>query len=371
MDQRPKAFVIMPFDIEFTSIYEKLIKQSLEEAGYHVARADSFLDQENILGGVIRGITTADLVIADLTTNNPNVFYELGLCHGLEKPTVLIAQSINDVPFDLRSYKILVYETHFNKIDKLKDRLKEIGKKHRTKEIAFRSPVLDFSASESSRIETVLPIELDNPPDELIEGVEQKELLDYLVEAETASHDLTSVLTKLMNDNQVVTNRITRHSTNLQALSNNPTAGSAGKFHKISLLTASDINNFSKKVEDVLPLFENTIDRLNENYSGLIGMADVETEDREGLKRLRNSMQALLDGSKEAQTSMQTYRKAVLGLGDRKLSKDLSRASRRQAEALNGILSNLQRVEAFGSKTLAMMDEKFGNKLEDEGLANA
>src|SRR6266446_10525833 len=107
MSEQPNAFVIMPFDVEFTSIYEKLIKDSLESAGYQVARADSFLDQRNILADIVRGIRSAKLIVADLTTNNPNVFYELGLCHGLGLPTILIAQSIDDVPFDLRSYKIL------------------------------------------------------------------------------------------------------------------------------------------------------------------------------------------------------------------------------------------------------------------------
>src|SRR5437773_304891 len=126
MERQFRAFVIMPFDREFNSIYEKLIRVPLTEIGYEVLRADSELDQQNILRAIVRGITTADLLIADLTTNNPNVFYELGLAHGLHIPTVLIAQSISDVPFDLRSYSIHIYDTHFNKIDDLKVFLKTI-----------------------------------------------------------------------------------------------------------------------------------------------------------------------------------------------------------------------------------------------------
>jgi len=94
MNKNPKAFVLMPFDPEFSSIYEGLIKLALEDAGYDVARADSFLDQQNILRDIIRGIATAHLIVADLTTLNPNVLYELGLCHGLRIPTILLAQSM-------------------------------------------------------------------------------------------------------------------------------------------------------------------------------------------------------------------------------------------------------------------------------------
>lgn len=106
MNKNPQAFVLTPFDPEFSSIYEDLIKPALEDAGYDVARADSFLDQQNILRDIIRGIATAHLIVADLTTLNPNVLYELGLCHGLRIPTILLAQSMEEVPFDLRPYRI-------------------------------------------------------------------------------------------------------------------------------------------------------------------------------------------------------------------------------------------------------------------------
>ena len=82
MTNKFKAFVIIPFEDEFDAIFDKLIKPPLEEIGYEVFKADSLLDQQNILRDIIRGIETADLIIAEITTPNPNVFYELGLSHG-------------------------------------------------------------------------------------------------------------------------------------------------------------------------------------------------------------------------------------------------------------------------------------------------
>ncbi|GAH24008.1 unnamed protein product, partial [marine sediment metagenome] len=144
MNNKLKAFVLMPFDPEFKSIYEDLIKPALEEVGYEVARADSFFDQQNILRDIIRGIAEAKLIVADLTAINSNVLYELGVCHGLQIPTILLTQSIEVVPFDLRPYRIQIYSTRFDEVKKLKDALKEIGERHKNREITFGSPVTDF-----------------------------------------------------------------------------------------------------------------------------------------------------------------------------------------------------------------------------------
>jgi hypothetical protein len=54
-------------------------------------------------------ITKARIVIAELTGRNPNVLYELGLTHVLRKPAILIVQSMDDVPFDLRHLRCIVY----------------------------------------------------------------------------------------------------------------------------------------------------------------------------------------------------------------------------------------------------------------------
>ena len=123
------------------------------------------------------------------------------------------------------------------------------------------------------------------------------------------------------------------------------------------------MNNFSKKAEETLPIFEETIDRLNENYSGVIRTAESEKLDKENLQNFGETIAGLLAGSHEAASSLQSYRDAVKGIEERKISRDLSRASRRQAEAISGIISNIQRVEAFCEKTLTLLDDKFGEYL--------
>ena len=94
---------------------------------------------------IIRGICEADLIVAELTSLNPNVLYELGIAHGLNKPTILLTQSIEDVPFDLRSYRIISYSTHFALVGELRQDLSSIARKHTEGSITFGNPVSDFS----------------------------------------------------------------------------------------------------------------------------------------------------------------------------------------------------------------------------------
>ena len=67
-------------------------------------------------------LTTLRVSRTSLGTSS-NVFYELGLAHALKKPVILITQSISDVPFDLKSYRLLEYSTHFGRIEIAKERL--------------------------------------------------------------------------------------------------------------------------------------------------------------------------------------------------------------------------------------------------------
>jgi len=73
-------------------------------------RADEIYSEKPIIGDIWDLIQRAEIIVADLTSKNPNVLYELGLCHVLWKRVVLLAQRIEDVPFDLRHFRVILYE---------------------------------------------------------------------------------------------------------------------------------------------------------------------------------------------------------------------------------------------------------------------
>lgn len=106
---RKVCFVLMPFNKEFDKAYQKYIQPTLECNGWQCRRADEIHKPSEIINLIWEQIFRADLIIADLTGRNPNVFYELGYTHALGKNTVLLTQSIEDVPFDLRHRQLVSY----------------------------------------------------------------------------------------------------------------------------------------------------------------------------------------------------------------------------------------------------------------------
>ena len=108
----PRAcFVIMPFSAtsscteeEWTEIFVNVFKPAVEGAGLDYECRRSAATRGNLVASIIRDLNDAYVVIADLTDQNPNVFYELGVRHSLKNRTILLAQDRDDIPFDLKAY---------------------------------------------------------------------------------------------------------------------------------------------------------------------------------------------------------------------------------------------------------------------------
>jgi hypothetical protein len=110
--ERKTCFVLMPFAKEFDAVYAKSIYPTVKKQGWTCRRADKIFQPREIVTIILEQILRADLIIADLTGRNPDVFYELGYAHAVHKNTILITQSIEDVPFDLRHRQMVEYSAH-------------------------------------------------------------------------------------------------------------------------------------------------------------------------------------------------------------------------------------------------------------------
>ena len=105
------CFVMQPFAPPLGDYYEKIYKPAIEKAGLKPVRADAdIFGTGKIMDQVWDGIVSAKVLVAELTSRNPNVFYELGLAHALEKPVVLISSREEDVPFDLQHIRVIYYD---------------------------------------------------------------------------------------------------------------------------------------------------------------------------------------------------------------------------------------------------------------------
>jgi hypothetical protein len=106
----PRVFVAMPFEEPFNTMYREVIQPEGERLGLKVVRADELSGPGIIFEDIKREISESKVVIAEITAPNQNVFYELGYAHALNKPTILLARRDRELPFDIRSYRVILYE---------------------------------------------------------------------------------------------------------------------------------------------------------------------------------------------------------------------------------------------------------------------
>lgn len=106
---KPVCFVIMPFGGWFDDYYESVYCPAIDAAGLQPHRADDLYRPSTIVQDIWTYTKQAKLILADLTGKNPNVFYELGLAHGIARPAILVAESLDDIPFDLRALRVIEY----------------------------------------------------------------------------------------------------------------------------------------------------------------------------------------------------------------------------------------------------------------------
>lgn len=107
---RPRAFVVMQFTEPFDSLYAEVIRPVCEELHFDAYRADDVFRPGLILQDIIAGLVESDVIIAEITPTNANVFYELGYAHARNTPTVLLARRNGTLPFDISGHRVIFYD---------------------------------------------------------------------------------------------------------------------------------------------------------------------------------------------------------------------------------------------------------------------
>src|SRR6185503_8689366 len=106
------CFVIMPFAKAFTATFKAIQNAVERNLGFRCTRTDELLGGGHIIEDILKGIASSELIIADVTGRNANVYYELGIAH-MAKPiekVILLSQNVDEIPFDLRQFRHIVYK---------------------------------------------------------------------------------------------------------------------------------------------------------------------------------------------------------------------------------------------------------------------
>jgi hypothetical protein len=120
---KKRVFVAMPFAPEFDDHFHYGIQGAVNASGYLCERADLSSYTGDVMEWVKSRISSADFVIADLTTANPNVYLEIGYAWGLNKKTILLIKDTDDLRFDTRGQRCLPYSSIKDMETKLKNEL--------------------------------------------------------------------------------------------------------------------------------------------------------------------------------------------------------------------------------------------------------
>ncbi len=149
MKTKKVVFVIMPIsstqsctETEWTEIYENVFKSAIEACGYTCERA--IPQTGSLIGTIVERLRNTRIVLADITDQNPNVFYELGVRHSLSRGTIIACQDTVVVPSDLRGYWTLQYGIRPAQVAKFSKDLRRLTFEIESDPDRSDSPVSDY-----------------------------------------------------------------------------------------------------------------------------------------------------------------------------------------------------------------------------------
>lgn len=149
MSPSKSAFVVMPFsetpsapEADWTGIFEHVFQPALEGCGYTCRRAAT--STGSLIKSIVESLATSTVVLADVTDQNPNVFYELGVRHALSRRTIIATQHQRFIPSDLRGYWNLEYDVKPAGVAKFKAEIARILKEIEEDPARDDSPVSEF-----------------------------------------------------------------------------------------------------------------------------------------------------------------------------------------------------------------------------------
>lgn len=354
----------MPFDKEFQDLYEYM-KQITEDTYQEtrIYRADDLLNQQNILKDIVESIITSDLIIADLTSLNPNVFYELGLAHALKKNVVLLTQDVNELPFDLRSYRVIPYSLHFKEIEKFgKCLIKTIGESI-NETCIYSSPITDFCIIKEIKEDAEdKEKNTTNNTDTSYIKIDEAGILDNIADLE----ENMTVLTEVINDFSNYTNEVTEkatHSTNeINKANSNISSGTATFIRKQARKLSITINEYVHRLDDINGRYEESWSILDQALAGIIKNKKVIIENgaNEGFEDFILAVEYLKN---EISNSLSSIDNMIQGANTVKgLERSLTRAITEMNDKLNKLMSllkmsesSLERAVTFGKLIISKL----------------
>lgn len=321
-----KVFVILPFLDDFLDLYEVLKERYKNDFVFH--HAGDMDNQQNILKDIVYGINEADVVIADLTGLNPNVFYELGLAHATKNKVIILTQDIGELPFDIKSYRAIEYSVKFNKIDNLYKELDKLLNGVKDNSIQFGNPVTDFVKEQSKDSYDLNEIERIEKSSDTSNLDEENGFLDYIIGMNDNSQliqkeivGLSSELEEISKKINDISDEIGRKNTNYSSVDISyiknlcrKIATPVEKGAEKIITHIGSINTYWRKMEnDYLLLLDNkhfkrteNIDTINKNINSLKSIKNELIESNDSIEDFDDKINMLMGIERRLNRAMNT-----------------------------------------------------------------
>ncbi len=341
---KPTAFVIMPSGDNFAGIFEHIITPALEQAGYRVVLAVDIDNVQNIMKDIVRGLADSTLIVADLTGSNRNVYYELGIAHALGKPTILLTQDIADLPFDVRSYRVIEYDDHVGRYSNAQTTITSYAEGLLNRTTTFGNPVTDFLPSVQQEPQllaseiTLLPHEED-PAEEL--GV-----LDHALRLEEGVQALTTIIQDVGNESEEQSEFLRAETTRIQQLNERGNSTTKDRIITIQRL-ARGLENYANSLEGRNVEYGNVLESMQSSLEEVVRAQDVsDPKSREQLTALLTA----LDGGEE---SVQAFRFTIDETAT--IVDEMPSIERKFNRARNEVSKQLRYLSTNAEQTVSMM----------------
>ncbi len=348
-------FVIMPFDSEFNLIYRHLIKEPLEAHGdYTVSRADDNPGSQNLLEEIIQGIDNADLIVADLTGKNSNVYYELGIAHKGKKRTIQIVQDIEHIQFNLRAYNTVPYDVRPDGSSDLAEKLLEFIE---NPDYKYKNPVTDYSVSERTE-----PVFGSGAPDESRESADDDaDDLDYGIfdaraDADEALDIILGITKGIGSDVKEIGEKTAKHIERLNEINTDP---NQRKVHSRSLQViqgfAADVDSFCDSIDSRVPELRESWNQLDQGMGHVLLITSIEDEeDLQAALELVDSLEYMRKAQAGAIESISNFRDTHAGLIG--ISRVSNPALRRSIKSLDKLIKESELGDSIVTRIILLTE---------------
>lgn len=265
-ESQKSVFVIIPSGGSFDNVYTRLIKDPLETAGFRVTRAQDLSSARSILKDIIQGIENSDIIVADLTGLNPNVFYEVGLAHALRRPVILLTQDIKTLPFDLQQYRAIPYLNEVVEGDRLAEELPRRASDIMADSSLASGPFSDFGMPQH---EEASPESAPEPSDEA-DDTDDMGILDYEERIEEAILGAVPIVEAVGSIMRSLNDRVNRLNDDIEHSKTSGGQVNSRRLRKVLREVARDFDEEASRLREQRLQYEARVTPVEDNLERLL-----------------------------------------------------------------------------------------------------